>query len=241
MCVRVFVWVHVCKGDCVGVCEGVCVGACVCEGVSVCEGVCVGACVCEGVSVCEGVCVGVCVYEGVCLGVWVYVCEGVCWCMCVCVYVCVRVCVWVFVCMCVCVCVCVCIHVWVEVCMLWSVYGSRDDVAVSAQVFMLPRDKQLCGCVCGCAQYGEFMGVGVWACSGDAGSWYRWSTPFPKTSVWVDGVLSPQRQASCVCVCVRVCMPHGASDSLNLVACPHPVKYQLCSVVTHTNKITHIL
>ena len=99
-------------------------------------------------------------------------------------YVCVRVfvwvhaCVWVFVCMYVCGClcayvyvyVCVCIHVWVEVCMLWSVHGSRDDVAVRAQVFMLPRDKQLCVCVCWCAQYGVFMGVGVWACRGDAGS-----------------------------------------------------------------------
>ena len=54
---------------------------------------------------------------------------------------------------------------------------------------------------------------------------------------WVEFSLPKDKQV----VRVRACMPHGASDSLNLVACPHPVKYQLCSVVTHTNKSTHIL
>ena len=57
--------------------------------------------------------------------------------MCVCMHVCG--------CLCAYVCVCVCIHVW-------SVYGSRDDVVVRAQVFTLPRDKQLCVYVCVCAR-----------------------------------------------------------------------------------------
>jgi hypothetical protein len=76
MCIRAFVYIGVCTGECVY--GQVCIRAFVCIGV--CTGECVYGHVCIRVFVYIGVCTGECVYGHVCIRVFVYigVCTGEC-------------------------------------------------------------------------------------------------------------------------------------------------------------------